>query len=86
METTQHDRAARTQATEAITQPATEHGLKVAALSRRPGAHARTPTNHRAEATSAEIRAWARENDMAVGDRGIIPNRIIEAYGQAHTS
>lgn len=82
----QHEQAARAQAIAAIMQTATEHGLRVKVVSRVPAVEAPAPTTPRIEATSAEIRAWAREHHMAVGDRGIISKRIIEAYGVAHAS
>ncbi len=82
----QREQAARAQVIAAITQMATERGLKVNVLSRGPAVDAQAPTAPRVEATSAEIRAWAREHHMAVGDRGIISKRIIEAYGLAHAS
>jgi hypothetical protein len=48
--------------------------------------HVQAPATPSGEATSAEIRAWAREHDLAVGDRGVISKRIIEAYALAHAS
>ena len=51
-----------------------------------PAEQAPAPTTPRVEATSAEIRAWAREHQLAVGDRGVIPKRIIEAFGLANAS
>ena len=51
-----------------------------------PAAHVQAPATPSVEATSAEIRAWAREHDLAVGDRGVISKHIIEAYALAHAS
>ncbi|MER7982833.1 Lsr2 family protein [Streptomyces sp. NPDC095817] len=34
--------------------------------------------------TSEEIRAWARENDYQVSDRGRVPAAIHEAYRAVH--
>lgn len=44
---------------------------------RRPGVKAITTDN-------ASIRAWARDEGLAVSDRGRIPAEIIEAYNAAH--
>lgn len=35
-------------------------------------------------ATAADVRAWARENDMEVGARGRIHPDVIEAFNKAH--
>ena len=51
-----------------------------------PAGHVQAASSPTVEATSAEIRAWAREHDLAVGDRGLISKRIIEAYALAHAS
>ena len=34
--------------------------------------------------TNAQIRAWARENGLAVSERGRIPARVLDAYAAAH--
>ncbi len=34
--------------------------------------------------TNAQIRAWARENGLAVLERGRIPARVLDAYAAAH--
>lgn len=34
--------------------------------------------------SAEEVRAWARENDLKVNDRGRVPANIQEAYQQAH--
>ncbi|MFJ9752689.1 histone-like nucleoid-structuring protein Lsr2 [Streptomyces chartreusis] len=39
-----------------------------------------TPTGPTAE----EVRAWARENNYDVNDRGRVPSNIREAYDRAH--
>ncbi|WP_433456436.1 histone-like nucleoid-structuring protein Lsr2 (plasmid) [Streptomyces sp. CA-142005] len=31
-----------------------------------------------------EVRAWARENDYEVNDRGRVPGSILDAYNKAH--
>jgi hypothetical protein len=33
---------------------------------------------------SADIRAWAKRNGMAVSDRGRIPSQVISSYDEAH--
>ncbi len=33
---------------------------------------------------SAEIRAWAQENDMPVSSRGRVPAEVREAYAKSH--
>lgn len=34
--------------------------------------------------TNAQIRAWARDNGLAVSDRGRLPARVLDAYAAAH--
>ncbi len=34
--------------------------------------------------TNAQIRAWARENGLAVSERGRLPARVLDAYAAAH--
>jgi hypothetical protein len=51
-----------------------------------PAGHVHAASSPTVEATSAEIRAWARQHDLAVGDRGVIAKRVIEAYALAHAS
>ncbi|GAA2501844.1 Lsr2 family protein [Streptomyces thermolineatus] len=33
---------------------------------------------------TAKIRAWAKENDLEVNDRGRVPAKVREAYEKAH--
>lgn len=77
------ENAARAEAIEAITQMAQEYGLDVKVLARKPSVAAPHP---KVEATSKEIRAWAQANNFNIGDRGIIPRVVVEAYGLAHAS
>ncbi|MGW2836030.1 histone-like nucleoid-structuring protein Lsr2 [Streptomyces sp. NPDC001286] len=43
------------------------------------------PRRQRQDGPSAEeLRAWARENNHPVNDRGRVPASIREAYAQAH--
>lgn len=51
--------------------------------SRRVGGRARRGTAARNNNTR-EIREWAQKNGHQLGDRGRIPNEIIEAYNAAH--
>lgn len=78
----QHEHVARVPVVAAATQTVRERrpdGMG-------PAVHVQAPAAPSVEATSAEIRAWAREHDLAVGDRGVISKRIIEAYALAHAS
>ncbi|MEU9978911.1 Lsr2 family protein [Streptomyces sp. NPDC051014] len=44
-----------------------------------------TPRKQTQDGPSAEqLRAWARENDYAVNDRGRVPANIRQAYAEAH--
>ena len=78
----QHEQAARVPIVAAATQTARERRPEGTG----PAVHVHAPATPSVEATSAEIRAWAREHDLAVGDRGVIAKRIIEAYALAHAS
>jgi hypothetical protein len=78
----QHEHAARVPAVAAATQTARERRPD----GTRPAVRVQVTATTSVEATSAEIRAWAREHDLAVGDRGVISKRIIEAYALAHAS
>lgn len=44
----------------------------------------RTPRKARSGPDNAAVRAWAAENGHEVGDRGRIPQAIIDAYTAAH--
>jgi hypothetical protein len=48
---------------------------------RRVGAPAK-PGRRRASGDLEEVRAWARENGLAVSDRGRVPQRVMEQYSQ----
>ena len=78
----QHEHVARVPVVAAATQTARERRPDETG----PAVHVQAPAAPSVEATSAEIRAWAREHDLAVGDRGVISKRIIEAYALAHAS
>lgn len=52
---------------------------KIKALLTRKAAPAPT-----AEPTPAELRAWARENGITVGDRGRVPATVHAAFTVAH--
>lgn len=43
-----------------------------------------TSTQERPRATTAEIRAWAREQGYEVPVRGSLPSDVVDAYHQAH--
>lgn len=77
-----HEQAAGGPAVATGTQAAKERPAEDA----RAAGHVHAPSSPTVEATTAEIRAWAREHDLAVGDRGLISKRIIEAYALAHAS
>ncbi len=55
--------------------PFVEHARKVGRGQRR-----RVARTSSARERSAEIRAWAKENDIAVSDRGRIPASVVEQY------
>lgn len=78
----QHEQAARVPVVAAATQTAGARRPRGTG----PAVYVQAPSTRSVEATSAEIRAWAREHDLAVGDRGVIAKRIIEAYALAHAS
>jgi len=59
--------------------PFIEHARKAGRTQRRrPGRPAS------ARARSSQIRAWAKDQDIAVSDRGRIPAGIFEQYDAAH--
>lgn len=78
----QHEHVARVPVVAAATKTARERRPDGTG----PAVPVQAPATPSVEATSAEIRAWAREHDLAVGDRGVISKRIIEAYALAHAS
>ncbi|MFF0308125.1 histone-like nucleoid-structuring protein Lsr2 [Streptosporangium sp. NPDC004379] len=43
-------------------------------------------TGSSAESTTARIRSWARSQGYAVGERGRLPEGVVEAYHRAHIS
>lgn len=38
------------------------------------------------EPTPAEVRAWAKRQDMGVGNTGRMPSKVYDAYREAHRS
>ena len=70
----QRSRVTRTKKTPAA---GTKTASKQAQGRKKPAPSAPGPTN-------AELRAWARANNMTVADRGQISNTIRDAYAKAH--
>ncbi len=48
------------------------------------GGSGRGRSNSSPAADSSTVRAWARENDMAVSVRGQLPAAVLDAYRDAH--
>lgn len=61
--------------------PYIEKATKIPAA-RAAGARAKRTASGRSKA--AEVRAWAKEQGIAVPDRGRVPNDILEQYDAAH--
>lgn len=61
--------------------PFIEKATKVSSA-RAAGGRARRTASGRSKA--AEVRAWAKEQGIAVPDRGRVPNDILEQYEAAH--
>lgn len=85
----------RAKAVDEVTRLAEKYGLEIKVLARKTaaaskqmstGADRPARTAREADATPAEIRAWAREHNMPVPNRGVIPGRIVEAYALANAS
>lgn len=58
---------------------------KLAAARRRLTDPLASPT-HKAKADLKRIRTWAHENNIDCPDRGRIPQRVLDAYTDAHRS
>lgn len=50
----------------------------------RPSAGRGRPTGTRAKVSSAELRSWARQNGIAVSDRGRVPAAVVAAHRKAN--
>lgn len=78
------EEAARQEAIDYVTKMAEEYGLSIKVLASKPKTVVKTKGNNKVEATSAEIRAWAQFHGIEVNPKGIIPNRVREAYAKAN--
>ncbi|MGO1736464.1 MAG: histone-like nucleoid-structuring protein Lsr2 [Leucobacter sp.] len=61
--------------------PYLERGKKV---TKRSATKSRGSSDGRTPKQRAEVRRWAQENSMDIGDRGRIPQSIYDAYDAAH--
>ena len=57
-------------------------GARASGAGRGPGRS--RPASRRSGNRSAQIRAWARENNIEVSERGRVPASVVAQYEQAH--
>ncbi|WP_375476644.1 Lsr2 family protein [uncultured Jatrophihabitans sp.] len=66
-----------------VIKPYVDHGRRVRANGRKPGATSRARSSAspaRSRVDLPQIREWAKSNGYEVSDRGRIPGNVIEAY------